>query len=149
MDMTGADVSPVALRRSAELAEQAGPEIAARATWQHADVLDWAPPEQHFDLVSAQFMHLLPPARESLHRRLAAAVRPGGTLLVVGHHPSDLDTMERPHPREIFATGEEMAVVLDPAEWTVETGAPERQATGPDGAVVTLHDAMLRALRRG
>ena len=29
-------------------------------------------------------------------RRLAAAVRPGGTLLIVGHHASDIGTVPRP-----------------------------------------------------
>jgi len=147
--VTGADISPVALRRSAELAGRAGAAVAARVRWQQADVLTWAPPEQRFDLVCAQFLHLPAAARESLHRRLAAAVRPGGTLLVVSHHPADLDTVPHPFPREMFATGEEMATVLDLAEWAIETGAPERQATGPDGTLVTLRDALLRAVRAG
>ena len=112
-------------------------------------MLTWAPPERHFDLVSAQYVHLPAAARESLHRRLAAAVRPGGTLLVASHHPADLDSVPRPVPRDMFATGEEMATVLDPAEWAIETGAPQRQATGPDGTLVTLRDALLRAVRAG
>ena len=111
---TGADISPIALRRAAGLAAQAGPAVAARISWQQADLLSWQPPEGHFDLVSAQFIHLPRSERESLHRRLAAAVRPGGTLLVVSHHPSDLDTGQRPQLPEMFATGEEMATVLDP-----------------------------------
>jgi SAM-dependent methyltransferase len=147
--VTGADISPVALRRSAELAGRAGAAIAARIRWQQADVLTWAPPAQRFDLVSAQYVHLPRAARESLHRRLAAAVRPGGTLLVVSHHPADLDTVQRPFPQEMFATGEEMAAVLDPAEWAIETGTPQRQANGPDGTLVTLRDALLRAVRAG
>jgi SAM-dependent methyltransferase len=142
--VTGADISPVALARAAELA---GPQIADRITWRQADILTWAPPERHFHLVSAQFMHLPRPARESLHQRLAAAVRPGGTLLVVGHHPADLATVPRPFP-ERFATGEQMAAVLDPEEWDIETGAPEREVAGPEGTPVTLRDAVLRAVRR-
>jgi SAM-dependent methyltransferase len=145
----GADVSPVALRRSAGLVERAGREIAARISWQQADVLSWQPPERHFDLVSVQFMHLPGRERESLHRRLAAAVRPGGTFLVVGHHPADMGTMNRPYLPGMFATGEEMATVLDPVEWAIETGDPERQATDSDGTVVTIRDAVLRAVRRG
>jgi SAM-dependent methyltransferase len=145
--VTGADISPVALRRSAELAGRAGAEVAARIRWQQADMLTWTPPQQRFDLVSAQFLHLPTAARQSLHRRLAAAVRPGGTLLVVNHHPADLDTVTRPFPREMFATGEEMATVLDPAEWAIESGAPQRRATGPEGTLVTLRDAVLRAVR--
>jgi SAM-dependent methyltransferase len=146
--VTGADISPVALRRSAELAGRAGAAIAARIRWQQADVLTWVPPEQRFDLVSAQYVHLPTAARESLHRRLAAAVRPGGRLLVVSHHPADLDTIPHPVPRDMFATAEEMATVLDPGEWAIETGAPHRQAPGPEGTLVTMRDAVLRAVRR-
>ncbi len=148
--VTGADISEVALRRSAELAEQTGAEIAARITWQQADMLTWTPEPAHFDLVSAQFMHLPTSARESLHRRLAAAVRPGGTLLVVSHHPADLEveSMRRPDMPDMFATAEQMAVVLDPTEWAIETTAPQRQAKDPDGNVVTISDAVLRAVRR-
>lgn len=146
--VTGADISPVALRRSAELAGRAGASVAARIRWQQADVLSWTPPQRRFDLVSAQYMQLPPPARESVHRRLAAAVRPGGTLLVVGHHPSDLETIRRPFPAQLFATGEQMAAVLDPGEWVIETGAAQRQAPGPEGTILTIRDAVLRAVRR-
>jgi SAM-dependent methyltransferase len=146
--VTGADISPVALRRSAGLAAQAGPAVAARITWQQADLLSWPPPEGHFDLISAQFVHLPRRERESLHRRLAAAVRPGGTLLVVGHHPSDLQTGHRPQLPDMFATGEEMATVLDAAAWNIETSQPAREATFPDGETYTIHDAVLRAVRR-
>jgi len=147
--VVGADVSPVALRRSAGLAERAGHEIAARISWQQADVLGWQPPERRFDLVSVQFLHPAGDERESVHRRLSAAVRPGGTFLVVGHHPADMDTMHRPYLPGMFATGEDMATVLDPAEWAIETGDPERQATNSDGTVVTHRDAVVRAVRRG
>lgn len=146
--VTGADISPVALARSARLATQAGAGIAARITWQQADVLTWVPPQASFDFVTAQFMHLPGPEREAAHRRLAAAVRPGGTLLIVGHHPDDLVTVPRPFPAGMLATGEEMAHVLDPAGWEIETAEPQREATGPEGTPVTLRDAVLRAVRR-
>ncbi len=147
-NVTGADISPVALHRAAELAAQAGPAVAAHITWQQADLLSWQPPEGQFGLVSAQFIHLPRPERESLHRSLAAAVRPGGTLLVVSHHPSDLDTGHRPQLPGMFATGEEMATVLDPAAWGIDTSQPGREATFPDGETYTIHDAVLRAVRR-
>ena len=148
--VTGMDVSEVALRRSAELVARSAPELADRITWQHADVLTWTPEPGHFDLVSAQFMHLPGPERESLHRRLAAAVRPGGTLLVVGHHPADMEieSLQRPNLPDRFATAEQMAVVLDPAEWDIETAAPDRDATDPDGNTVRVRDAVLRGVRR-
>jgi hypothetical protein len=43
-----------------------------------------------------------------LTRRLAAAVAPGGTLLVVGHHPADLATGVR-HGHASF-TGKPMEI---------------------------------------
>jgi SAM-dependent methyltransferase len=146
--VTGADISPVVLRRAAGLAAQAGPAVTARITWQQADLLSWEPPDAHFDLISAQFIHLPRRERESLHRRLAAAVRPGGTLLAVSHHPSDLEIGQRPQLPEMFATAEEMSAVLDPAGWSIETSEPGRQATFPDGETYTIHDAVLRAVRR-
>jgi hypothetical protein len=76
-------------------------------------------------------------------------VRPGGTLLVVGHHPSDLGTGVRRPPRpELFYTADEIAALLDD-DWTVVVNeARPRPATTPDGAETTVHDAVLRATRR-
>ncbi len=148
--VTAIDVSPVALDRAARQAASRASEVADRITWRQADVLSWAPAPAQFDLVSAQFMHLPGPARESLHRRLATAVRPGGTLLVVGHHPSDLDTtMRRPSLPDLLFTAEQVAATLEPGTWQiVVAAAPERQAVDPDGRPVSLRDAVLNATRR-
>ncbi|MEO3861189.1 bifunctional NAD(P)/FAD-dependent oxidoreductase/class I SAM-dependent methyltransferase [Acrocarpospora sp. B8E8] len=145
--VTGVDVSRVALDRAAEQAAEAGAEIAGRITWQQADVLSWDPAPLRFDLVSAQFMHLPRPELESLHRRLAAAVRPGGTLLIVGHHPSDLETSMGRHPHlDLMFTADQIAATLDPDDWHIVTAAaPERQAVDPNGHI---RDAVLRAVRR-
>jgi SAM-dependent methyltransferase len=144
--VTGADISEVALRRSAEAAERAG--LADRLTWQQADLLTWTPPPATFDLVTAFFVHLPGAARAALLRRLAAAVRPGGTLLFVAHHPADLEVEGlRPPLPEMFATGEELAELLDPEAWTITTAAPDRPGEDKDGNPLTLHDAVLRAVR--
>ena len=147
--VTGIDVSTVALDRAAQRAAEAGDQIADRITWQQADVLSWDPAPLRFDLVSAQFMHLPRPALESLHRRLAAAVRPGGTLLIVGHHPSDLETsIGRPHLPDLMFTAEQVAATLDPDDWDIVAATPRRQAVDPDGRAITIRDAVLRAQRR-
>lgn len=147
--VTAVDVSAVALDRAAERAAQIGGRVADRITWQQADVLSRDPAPLQCDLVSAQFMHLPRPALESLHRRLAAAVRPGGTLLIVGHHPSDLDTsMGRPNLPDLMFTAEQIAATLPTEDWEIVTAAsPERQAIDPDGRAITIRDAVLRALR--
>lgn len=148
--VTAMDLSRVALDRAAGRAASIGQDVSARITWQQADVLSWDTAPWQFDLVSAQFMHLPRPAREVLHRRLAGAVRPGGTLLIVGHHPSDLETsMRRPKVPDFLFTADEIAAALDPDDWQVIiAAAPERQTLDPDGRPVTIHDAVLRAVRR-
>lgn len=149
-NVTGVDVSTVALERAAERAAAAGADIADRTTWEQADILSWEPPARRFDLVSAHFMHLPGPAREALHRRLAGAVRPGGRLLVVGHHPSDLETsVGRPNVPDMLFTPEQVAAVLDAAEWEIlVSAAPSREARDPEGRPVTIHDTVLHAVRR-
>jgi SAM-dependent methyltransferase len=147
--VTGIDVSSVALARAAKRAAEAGEQIAGRITWQQADALSWDPAPLQFDLVSAQFMYLPRPALESLHRRLAAAVRPGGTLLIVGHHPSDLETsMGRPNLPDLMFTADQIAAILDADDWhIVAAAAPERQAVDPGGRSIIIRDAVLHAIR--
>jgi SAM-dependent methyltransferase len=150
--VTAVDVSAVALGRAEAHAARAGAGVAARIDWQHADILaaDWDPGTDRYDLISAQYLHLPAGPRDDLFRRLAAATAPGGTLLIVGHHPSDLGTtMPRPHLPELFFTGADIVAVLDPAAWEVITNAaPPRPAADPDGRAVTIHDTVLRARRR-
>ncbi len=146
--VTGTDISMVALERAAAAAA-AVTDVADRIVWERSDLLTWEPSASRFDLVSAQFMHLPPAERLSLHHRLAAVVRPGGTLLVVGHHPSDLDTsMQRPDLPDLMVTADQMAEALDPAEWQVSTSTREREVVDPDGATITVADAVLVAVRR-
>ncbi|ETT27444.1 thioredoxin reductase [Rhodococcus aetherivorans] len=146
----GVDVSGVALRRAAEHADRAGAEIAGRITWLHENLTAWDPGRGRYDLVSAQYMHLPPPERDVLFRGLAEAVAPGGTLLIVGHHPTDLQTTVPLPPRpELFFTGVDVVALLDPDGWDVVTeAAVARSVTDPDGRAVTVHDTVVRARRR-
>lgn len=141
------DVSTVALERGAA---EAGPAIADRIEWEQADLLAWVPVEQAYDLVSTQFLHFPSAVRTPVFAGLAAAVAPGGSLLVVGHHPSDLDgPVPRPHEPDLFFTAEQVAGGLDPQLWTVRTAAAEpRETTDGEGRTVTVHDAVLHAVRR-
>ena len=99
--------------------------------------------------MSVQYLHPPSAQRAPVFRRLAAALRPGGTLLVVAHHPSDLrTTIPRPSLPDLFFTGDDVVALLDPAEWDIVTNAaPGREATDPEGRVVTIHDTVFRARR--
>lgn len=146
--VTAADISTVALERGRTAAETAG--VAPRIDWRQADFTTWIPPERAFDLVSAQFVQLAPPLRETVFHRLAAAVKPGGTLLVVGHHPSDLETgVRRPKAPGVLYAAAEIAALLAPGEWDVVVDAARgRDVKDAEGRTVTVHDAVLRARRR-
>jgi 2-polyprenyl-3-methyl-5-hydroxy-6-metoxy-1,4-benzoquinol methylase len=146
--VTAVDVSAVALDRGAAAAAAQGEDVARRITWRREDLRSWNPERERFGLVSAQYMHL--PEPESLHRRLAAAVRPGGTLLVVAHHPDDLraNVGRTGHPG-MFMSAEEMAATLDPGAWDIIVAdAPGRSVTNLDGQPATVRDTVLRAARR-
>lgn len=145
--VTGVDISRVALERAAGHA--AGLKLPGSIAWEHHDLLSWTPPEASFELVSAQFMHLPREDREPLFARLAAAVAPGGTLLVVGHAPSDVDSgAHRPHGAELFFSAVEVAAALDTSLWEVLlTGSRPRPATGHGGETITIHDEIMRAVR--
>lgn len=148
--VTAVDVSTVALERGAGHARELGPDVERRINWRHADLREPPTVEESFDLVSAQFMHLPDAERRPLHRRLAGLVAPGGTLLVVGHHPSDLETtVPRPPVHELYFTASEVAAMLDPDGWTILIEEQRARTTpDPDGHPTTIHDAVLVARRR-
>lgn len=145
--VTAADVSGVALRRAAEQAERAG--VADRIDWRRHD-LAVSFPEGVFDLVSACFLHsTMEMPREKILRRAAAAVAPGGVLLVAGHagwpswHPDPIPGVHFPTPQEVFDS-------LEPAEgeWEVlRSEEQERLQNDPEGRTTTRTDNLL-LLRR-
>jgi SAM-dependent methyltransferase len=147
--VTAVDVSAVALERGAAHALEVSAETAGRITWLRADLTGWVPPTMSYDLVSAQFIHLPKDQRDVLHRRLANSVLPGGTLLVVGHHPSDLGTtVPRPPAPGLLFTASEVADSLATDEWDILVEeARARQTLDLDGRPATIHDAVLRAQR--
>jgi SAM-dependent methyltransferase len=148
--VTAVDFAATALQRAAAHADALGADVAGRIRWVHADLTTWVPADDYFDLVSAQFMQLPAALREALFARLAGTVAPGGTLLIVGHDPSDLQTtIHRPPMPEMFYTADEVAGSLDPEQWEIVVAeARPRPATDPEGQEITIHDAVLRARKR-
>ncbi|MEP7035272.1 MAG: methyltransferase domain-containing protein [Dermatophilaceae bacterium] len=147
--VTAADISAVALGRGAAHALEISLEVEQRIRWMRADLTEWVPPAESFDLVSAQFMHLPKKQRETIYRRIVASVVPGGTLLVVGHHPFDLQTsVPRPSVPGLLFTASEVAALLPAEQWVILVEeARARQTLDPDGRTVTVHDSVLRARR--
>ncbi|MET4637786.1 bifunctional NAD(P)/FAD-dependent oxidoreductase/class I SAM-dependent methyltransferase [Mycetocola sp. 2940] len=146
--VTAIDISATALAVAEAKAARDG--LADRITWVQADLADWHPSEE-FDLVTAAFLHSpVELARDEILRRAAAAVAPGGRLLVVGHGAfppgsghSDHDAPPLPTPDEVLAS------LRLPDGWVVETtGLVDRLVSGRDGHPATLVDTVLRVRRQ-
>ncbi len=140
------DVSRVALDRAAAQAEAR--DLQGRVSWQQRDVLAWQPPPSTYDLVSVTFLHFPVELRTRVYAGLAAAVRPGGSFLVVAHHPSDLvTTVRRPPEPDLFFTPEDLTADLGD-EWDVVSARVRpKSARDGDDREVTVHDTVLRAHR--
>lgn len=139
-EVTALDVSQVALDKAAVHAVAAG--VADRIAWRRVDLSAWSGEPRAFDLVSAHFMYLDQPALTVLYRQLAASVAPGGTLLLVGHHPIDPRHGDHDFP-DVRWTPEQAASWLDADEWTsVDLATVQRE-----GHLGTMHDGILQAVR--
>jgi SAM-dependent methyltransferase len=144
--VTAVDIADSALRRGREAAQYGGVEVADRISWQQRDLTTWSPQEEGFDLVVSLYVHPAGPLPD-FFGRLARAVAPGGTLLVVGHDPADPHAVAHGADAVSWTAGD-VAEVLDPERWEVQVAhTVVRQEPGPYGEMV-FHDAVLRANRR-
>jgi len=145
--VTGTDIAEAALAKAARRAEAVDPDAAARIAWEQHDVTTWAPAPATFDLVSAQFMHLADPERAVLFRALAAAVAPGGTLLVVGHDLTD-DPERLSHRRDLMFTVDDVLAAIEGEGLVVEVAeSRERAATSAHHGTGPMRDVVVRARR--
>lgn len=136
--VTGIDVSQVALDKAAIHAAEAGVNV----TWRQVDLAGWPGEPGTYDLVSAQFMYLPQPALADLYRALGDSVAPGGTLLLVGHHPIDERPTDHDFP-DVRWTPEEVEEWLNPEQWTsIELATIRRE-----GHLGTMHDGIVQAVR--
>ncbi|MFC4011258.1 FAD-dependent oxidoreductase [Nonomuraea purpurea] len=145
--VTAVDVSGVALGRAAEHAQEAG--VADRIVFERHD-LGESFPEGGFDLVSACYLHApMEMPREKILRAAAAAVVPGGVLLVVGH--GGWPSFQHDHPEGVhFPTPQEVFESLEPGEEEWEVLACEefeRTQNDPEGRPTLRMDNVLK-LRR-
>lgn len=152
-EVTGLDISAVALERAAAHAEEAG--VGQLVTLVEADLAEWSATDPGtdpgYDLVCAQYLHSpteLP--RNAILLRAVSAVAPRGRLLVVGHQ--DFPPWGRhPAPDPALPTSEELAeeLGLRARGWIIETAeAIPRTVQGPEGQEAVVHDNVLLA-RRG
>jgi len=141
--VTGVDFSGVALGIARDLAASHGVEV----EWVEGDVTGWAPPSRAFDLVCALYLQLPAPERRVALRHAVDALRPGGTLLVVGH---DLLNMTEgwggpTMPDVLFTPADIAAEVGDDLQ--VEKAERVRRPVEDGGVLREAIDALVRARR--
>jgi SAM-dependent methyltransferase len=106
---TAVDWSPVRLANGRAKAEAAGVEV----EWLERDLFDWSPPAGSFDLVVIVYLHVPPIERAPVYVHAAAALAPGGRLLIVGHDRLNATEGEGGPPDSVrLFTADEVAVEL-------------------------------------
>lgn len=141
--VTAVDFSATALGHAQAGAEQLGTDIAKRIEWIEADLETWIPPAHHYDLVICIYVHVAGSVDEIV-ARLAAAVAPGGTLLLIGRRPIDPATgSPSPAADQVQFSVEQVLAVLDRARWEIDV-AEERPKKAAGAGV----DAVVRATAR-
>ena len=140
----GVDFSEVGLQKARELASGRGENV----EWVAADLLDYRPDPQAFDLVLVFYLQVPAADRRPILHAAAEAVAPGGTFLLVAHDSSNL-----PHghggpqdPARLY-TADDVVTDIEGSGLRIERAEPvERPVQTTDGERIAL-DALLRARR--
>ncbi|MGV9372996.1 class I SAM-dependent methyltransferase [Micromonospora tulbaghiae] len=141
-EVTAVDFSAVAIERGRELARQRDVNV----DWQVADVTEYKPPTDGFDLVLIAYLHL--PAAEIArvlsHAR--EAVRAGGRVLVVGHDLANLSGgTGGPRDPDVLLTPE--AVVQELPGLRIRRAETARRPVTVEGGAVDALDTVVVAER--
>lgn len=138
---TGVDFSAVGLAKAARLAAERGVAV----KWIEADLTEWSPPLEAFDLVIVFYLQLPQPQRGVIYERMARAVAPGGTMLVVGHDGDNLTGgYGGPQDPAVLFSAEEIATDL--AELTIVRAEQVRRPVDSDQGPRWALDALVRAV---
>ena len=146
--VTAVDISDTALGRARSAA--ADRDVADRIEFRQLDLSEGFP-EGTFDLISAQFLHSkIPLDRQKILVQAAAALRPGGRLVIVDHGSAPPWASKLDHDHE-FPSADEVVTGLnlgDDQFDRVRVDSVERQAVGPDGQQRPWMDNVIVVRRR-
>lgn len=140
--VTAVDFSRVALERAQTLAAARGLEI----EWVLADVRTYVPEPGEYDAVVVAYLHLAREDLEVVLGRAAAALAPGGRIVVVGH---DRDNLSRgvggPQDPAVLYTVDLIVDAL-PGLTVQRAEQVRRRVTTPDGDAYAI-DTLVHARR--
>lgn len=105
-DVTGIDLSPVAVGQARRLADDVGVDVDLAT----GDVTEWDPAGRTWDLVLLSYLQIPAVDRAVAHAKAVAAVASGGTLLLIAHHLDNLDGgIGGPQSPEVLYTEDQLA----------------------------------------
>lgn len=143
--VVGVDFSGVALAKAEKLASARGVAV----EWAQADLVEHEPERGAFDLVVVLYLQLPAHERGPVLGRAAAAVAPGGTLLVVAHDGSNLEHgWGGPQDPAVLYGSADVANDVEPAGLELERSEVVSRPVDTPGGEQTALDLLVRA-RRG
>lgn len=151
--VTAVDFSAEAVAQGRAFTRQAFPnQSPPPLQWHQADLLTYQPAPAFFDLVTLIYLHLPSPQFQTVLTRAAAAVKPGGTLLIIGH---DLQNLHHgghgPQDPDMLYTPAGLTALLaeTPQSFTLEKAETQDRPRdhGPAQPGARQRDCVLRAIR--
>ncbi|WP_043500804.1 class I SAM-dependent methyltransferase [Georgenia sp. SUBG003] len=144
--VTAVDFSAEAIRKARELQAAHAPGTAGRIEWVHADVVAEPPRQDAYDAVAVMYLHLPAAQRRWALHGAAAALAPGGTLLVVGHDTANLsEGVGGPQDPAVLFTADDVARDLAVPGLRIVRAERVSRPVGDDGAAAL--DAVVVARR--
>ena len=143
--VTAVDFSRVGLDKGRALSAARGVDE-ARMDWIVADLRDYEPERDFYDLVLIAYLQVSPELRATVMARAAAALAPGGTAFVVGHDLTNLtEGTGGPQDPHVLYTPEAVRAEL-PGLRVVQAERVHRTVER-DGGPATAIDTLVRAIR--
>jgi len=108
-DVVGVDYSEIAVSKARERAARESAEV----DFVCADLVEYEPGREAFDLVVILYLHIPSTQRASVHAKASAALATGGTFLLLGHDVANLtDGVGGPSDPDILYAADEIAAEL-------------------------------------
>jgi len=144
--VTAVDFSRVGLEKGRKLSAARGVDE-AQVKWIVADLRDYEPERDFYDLALIAYLQVSPEVRATVLARAAAALVPGGTLFVVGHDLTNLtEGTGGPQDPDVLYTPEAVRAEL-PGLRVVRAERVHRTVER-DGDPAIAIDTLVRAVRR-
>jgi len=138
--VTAVDYSDVAIAKAQSRADLAGVDVELVC----ADLLEYEPQPEAFDLVTVLYLHIPAAERPIVLERAAQALASAGTFVLVGHDISNLrDGVGGPRDPSLLCSPDDIARELP----GLEIVKAERVLRDVDGADRPAIDALVRARR--